>query len=68
MISLQKNGNATPSIAESLIQRLPDEGDPQRPMEERVAQNVAALAFVGQWRCKQTPKECPLTLVYLSSN
>ena len=52
-MNLQKNVNATPSVAESLIQRLPDEDDSQRPMEEMVAQNVAALAFVGRWRCKE---------------
>ena len=45
---LQKNGNATPSIAASLIERLPDENDPQRPMEETLAQNVAATVFVGR--------------------
>ena len=52
-MNLQKNVNATPSVAESLIQHLSDEGDPQRPMEEMVVQNVAALAFVGWWRCKE---------------
>ena len=66
MINLQKIGNATSSVAESLIQHLPDEDDPQRPMEEIVAQNVAAEAFVGWW-CKRTPKECPLTRVSSSN-
>ena len=66
-MNLQQSGNATPSVAASLIQRLPDENDPQRPIEERVAQNVAAVAFTGQWQCKQTPKECPLTLASSSN-
>ena len=49
MMNLQQNGNTTPSVAASLIQRLPDENDPQRPMEEKIVQNVAASAFAGQW-------------------
>ena len=44
---LQKDGNATPSIAATLIEQLPDEDDPQRPMEEKIAQNVAAVAYIG---------------------
>ena len=60
-MNLQQSGNATPSIAANLIERLPDESDPQRPMEETLVQNVAAAAFVGRWRCKQSLKECPLT-------
>ena len=40
MIILQKNGNAAPSMAAALIERLPDPDDPQRPMEERVAQEI----------------------------
>ena len=44
---LQKDGNATPSIAVTLIEQLPDEDDPQRPMEEKIAQNVAAVAYIG---------------------
>ena len=34
---LQKNGEATPSVTASLIERLSDEGDPQRSREERIA-------------------------------
>jgi hypothetical protein len=44
---LQKNGKATPSVAASLIERLPDEGDPQRFSEERVAKNVGFVAYAG---------------------
>jgi hypothetical protein len=43
----QKSGKAPPSVAASLIERLPDEDDPQRPMEERLAQDVAFAAYVG---------------------
>jgi len=42
-----KKGIVTPSVAASLIERLPDENDPQRPMEERVAKNVAFVAYAG---------------------
>jgi hypothetical protein len=45
----QKSGKATPSVAASLIQRLPDDGDPQRPMEEIIAQDVLIAAYVGTW-------------------
>ena len=44
----QKNGTATPSMAASLIERLPDKNDPLRPIEEKLAQDVAANAYVGQ--------------------
>ena len=44
---LEKIGNATPSVATSLIGRLPDENDPHRPMEENIAKNVTAMAYVG---------------------
>jgi hypothetical protein len=46
---LQKNGKATPSVAASLIERLPDAGDPQRFEEERVAKNVVFIAYGGTW-------------------
>jgi hypothetical protein len=48
----QKNGTAAPSILASLMERLPAEGGPQRTMEEAVAQDVALLAYAGQWLCK----------------
>ena len=51
---LQKNGRATPSLAATLIEQLPEEDDPQRPMEEKIAQNVAAVAYIGLWSCKLT--------------
>ena len=46
-IILKKNGTAAPSIAASLIKRLPDEGDPQRLAEETVAKDVAMVAYAG---------------------
>ena len=46
---LQKNGKNTPSVAASLIERLPDE-DPQRSREERVAKNVLFIAYAGTSR------------------
>ena len=46
---LQKNGKATPSVAASLIERLPDEGDPQRSREERIAKDVVWVAYAGTW-------------------
>ena len=50
LTTLQKKGTVTPSVAASLIERLPDENDPQRPLEESVAKNVAFVAYVGMWR------------------
>ena len=47
--STQKSGKATPSVAASLIERLPVDGDPQRIMEENFAQNVLFAAYVGMW-------------------
>ena len=44
---LQKNGKATPSVASNLIEHLPDEGDPQRSSEERVAKDVLFIAYAG---------------------
>ena len=52
MVTLQKIGRASPSVAATLIEQLPDENDPQRPMEENIAQNVAAVAYMGLWSCK----------------
>jgi hypothetical protein len=46
---LQIDGKATPSVAASLIERLPDEGDPQRSREERVAKDVVFVAYIGAW-------------------
>ena len=43
----QKNGKAMPSVAASLIERLPDEGDPQRSKEEWVAKDVVFIAYAG---------------------
>jgi hypothetical protein len=53
---LQKIGRATPSVAATLIELLPDEDDSQRPIEEMIAQNVAALSYAGPWSCKWTLK------------
>ena len=52
MVILQKTGSAAPSVAAALIERLPDEDDPQRPMEEKIAQDVAAVAYIGLWSCQ----------------
>ena len=49
MMILQKHGKAVPSVAASLIEHLPHEDDPQRPMEEKIARNVAAVAYIGVW-------------------
>ena len=46
---LQKIGKATPSVIATLIEGLPDEGDPQRPREETIAKNVAFVAYAGMW-------------------
>jgi hypothetical protein len=46
---LQKDGKATPSVAASLIERLPDEGDPQRSREETIAKDVIFIAYAGTW-------------------
>ena len=47
MLILQKIGRAVPSIAATLIERLPDEDDPQLAIEEKTAQNVAAISYIG---------------------
>ena len=52
MVILQKTGEASPSVAATLIARLPDEDDPQRPMEVKIAQNVATIVYLGSWSCK----------------
>jgi hypothetical protein len=44
---MQKNGEATPSVAASLIESLPDEGDSQRSEEERIAKGVAWIVYAG---------------------
>ena len=49
IMNLQKNGKATPSVAASLIECLPEEGDPQRSKEETVAKNVVFVAYAGTW-------------------
>ena len=54
MAILQKIGKATPSVAATLIEGLPDQDDPQRPMQEKIAQNVAAMAYIGLWSCRWT--------------
>jgi len=42
-----KIGRAAPSIAATLIERLPDEDDSQRPIEEEVAHDVTAFSYVA---------------------
>ena len=46
---LQENGKATPSVAASLIERLPEEGDSQRSSEERIAKDVVFTAYIGTY-------------------
>jgi hypothetical protein len=51
---LQKNGKAMPSVAASLIECLPDVGDPQRSGEEMIVRNVAFVAYAGTWTRSST--------------
>ena len=46
---MQKIGKATPSVAASLIECLPDEDDPQRSVEEKIAKGVAWVVYAGTW-------------------
>jgi hypothetical protein len=48
MVILQKIGRAAPSVVAALSEELPDEGNSQRPMEERVVQDMAAMAYIGR--------------------
>ena len=57
---IQKNGKYTPSVAASLIECLPNEDDPQRSIEERVAKNVAWITYAGMW-CTWAIFNGPLT-------
>ena len=50
----QKNGSVAHSMASGLIERLPSENDPQRAMEEKIAQDVPAISFIGRWCCEWT--------------
>ena len=61
MVISQKIGRAAPSVAATLIEALSDEDDPQRPIEEEIAQNVVATAYTGLWLCKLTVNNylCP---------
>jgi len=40
-------GTATPSVATTLIESLPDKSDPRRAEEDTIARNIAAVAYVG---------------------
>ncbi|KAJ3510929.1 hypothetical protein NLJ89_g4394 [Agrocybe chaxingu] len=40
-------GTAVPSLAATLIESLPDASDPRRREEEKIAQDTAAVAYVG---------------------
>jgi len=40
-------GTALPSVATSLIEKLPDETDPRWSEEMRIAQDTAAVAYIG---------------------
>jgi hypothetical protein len=50
-IILQKNGEAAPCLAATLIDRLPHKDDPNRPMEERLAKELGVEVYIGRW-CK----------------
>ena len=41
-------------MAATLINRLPNKDDPLRPAEERLAQDVAVVSYLGVWKCKWT--------------
>ena len=47
--SEQREGTAEPSIASSLIEKLPDEASPNRIEEEITARNACAVAFAGEF-------------------
>ena len=52
-------------MAASLIERLPDENDPQRPMEERLAIDVAAVSYIGVCLCtKRTDSTRTIHLLF----
>lgn len=42
-----KEGKARPSVLQSLIAKLPDEGDPKREEEEAMAKGVTAVAYAA---------------------
>ena len=44
----QRNGNASPSVALSLIQKLPDPDDPGYAEELLCARDTAAISFTGE--------------------
>ena len=48
---LQKNGKAVPCLAATLIDRLPQKDDPNRPTEEKLAQELGVEVYIGLW-CK----------------
>ena len=56
MVILQKIGRAAPSLAVTLIERLPDENDPQWPTELQIAKDVAAVAYFGLWTVYHGPE------------
>lgn len=43
----QKKGTAVPCLASTLIEMLPEEGDPLREEERKVAMNTCAVTYVG---------------------
>ena len=47
--SEQREGTAEPSIAVSLIEKLPDETPPDRTEEETRARKICAVAFFGEF-------------------
>ena len=61
---LQKNGTAVWFVALSLIKNLPDESDPERPMEERLVQDVDFVSYIGACLCNYILTGCPTDLPY----
>jgi hypothetical protein len=67
MVIPQKIGRAAPSVAATLIEGLPDENDPQRPVEEKIARNVAAISYIGLWPWQIDIKSRMIHLLYFIS-
>ena len=66
MVILQKLGRVAPSVAATLIEQLPNEDDPQRSTEEKIAQDVAAISYIGLCSCKWVVNHgCPTNYFYV---
>ena len=49
MIIPQNLGKAGPSMAATLIERLPHEDDAERPKEEQIAKDLTGIIYTGKW-------------------